>query len=62
LTEWASSLGGLHRLQLFVEPWNKGSWRAAEGCGFQREGLLRSWERVGDQYNDMYVYSCLTSD
>ncbi|WP_223164241.1 GNAT family N-acetyltransferase [Nocardioides mesophilus] len=47
----------IHRVQLFVEPWNAGSWRAAEACGYDREGLLRGWELVGDQYKDMYVYS-----
>lgn len=25
--------------------------------GYQREGLLRSWEQVGGQWWDMYVYS-----
>ncbi|NYI57448.1 GNAT family N-acetyltransferase [Cellulomonas soli] len=61
VTTWASSFTVLHRLQLFVEPWNTGSWRAAEACGFEREGLLRGWELVGDRYKDMYVYSRLTS-
>jgi ribosomal-protein-alanine N-acetyltransferase len=62
VTQWASTLDGIHRLQLFVEPWNEGSWRAAEACGYHREGLLRSWERVGDEYRDMYAYSLLTTD
>ena len=62
VTRWASTLDGIHRLQLFVEPWNEGSWRAAKACGFEREGLLRSWERVGDEYRDMYAYSRLTTD
>ncbi len=57
LTTWALSLQEVERLELYVEPWNEGSWRAAEACGFQREGLLRSWERVGDQRKDMYAYS-----
>jgi ribosomal-protein-alanine N-acetyltransferase len=59
LTTWAVDLDGVHRLQLFVEPWNEGSWRAAESCGYQREGLLRGWERVGAEYKDVYVYSLL---
>lgn len=57
LTEWAHGLDEVERLELFVEPWNEGSWRAAEACGFQREGLLRSWEQVGDERKDMYAYS-----
>lgn len=61
VTVWADSLTGIHRLQLFVEPWNTGSWRAAEACGYDREGLLRGWELVGDEYKDMYVYSRVKS-
>ncbi|MBZ4498865.1 MULTISPECIES: GNAT family N-acetyltransferase [unclassified Dermacoccus] len=45
------------RLDLFVEPWNEGSWRAAETCGFVREGLLRNWQRVGDEPKDMFAYA-----
>lgn len=41
--------------------WNEGSWRAAEACGYQREGLLRRWERVGDELKDMDVYSIIPS-
>jgi len=57
LTTWALTHPEVQRLQLFVEPWNQGSWRAAEACGYQREGLLRGWERVGDNRKDMYAYS-----
>ena len=57
VTEWAVGIAEIRRVQLFVEPWNEGSWRAAEACGYQREGLLRAWERVGDEHRDMYVYS-----
>ncbi|TFC54083.1 N-acetyltransferase [Cryobacterium sp. TMT2-15-1] len=38
VVDWARTLGQLHRLELYVEPWNEGSWRAAERAGFQREG------------------------
>ena len=57
LTAWALQLDEVERVQLYVEPWNRGSWQAAERCGFQREGLLRSWQRVGEVRKDMYVYS-----
>jgi RimJ/RimL family protein N-acetyltransferase len=46
LTAWAMTLEEVQRLQLHVEPWNEGSWRAAERCGYVREGLLRSWEQI----------------
>ncbi|MEO7587652.1 MAG: GNAT family protein [Arachnia sp.] len=59
LTRWAEAMPGVGRLQLFVEPWNEGSWRIAENCGFMREGLLRQWQQVGDQRRDMWVYSLI---
>ncbi|WP_454042418.1 GNAT family N-acetyltransferase [Cellulosimicrobium sp. Marseille-Q8652] len=57
--DWALGLPGVQRADLFVEPWNEGSWRAAEGAGFVREGLLRGWQRVGGERRDMYVYGRL---
>ena len=62
LSRWALALDGIERLQLCVEPWNEGSWRAAERAGFVREGLLRSWQRVGPERRDMYLYSLLPGD
>lgn len=62
LTAWAVELDEVERLQLFVEPWNAGSWRVAEACGFEREGLLRAWEQVGDERKDLYVYSVVLAD
>lgn len=59
LSRWALDLPTMRRLELYVEPWNEGSWRAAEAAGFVREGLLRSWERVGHERRDMYMYSLL---
>lgn len=59
ISGWGLGLPGLARLELYVEPWNEGSWRAAEKVGYQREGLLRSWTQVGDERRDMYMYSLL---
>lgn len=53
---------GVHRLELCVEPWNTASIRTAERAGFQREGVLRGWQRVGDEYRDMFIYSLLEAD
>lgn len=61
LADWALGLAEVKRLELCVEPWNEGSWRAAEACGFTREGLLRSWQEVGDERKDMYMYSRLAA-
>ena len=59
LVGWASAIEGVERLELVVEPWNEGSWRAAEAAGFVREGPLRRWERVGGVSRDMYMYAYL---
>jgi RimJ/RimL family protein N-acetyltransferase len=56
------SLDGIHRVELYAEPWNEGSWRAAERVGYRREGLLRSWQQVGARRRDMYMYSLLPDD
>lgn len=57
LSEWAWSLPSLERLELFVEPWNTGSWKAAEAAGFEREGVLRSWRVIRSERRDLFVYS-----
>ncbi len=57
LTDWAFELPAVERLQLCIEPANIGSWRTAERAGYEREGLLRSWERVGDERRDMLMYA-----
>ncbi len=62
VTAWAFTLEEVARVQLHVEPWNEGSWRAAEACGYQREGVLRSWQVVGTERRDMAVYSVLRTD
>lgn len=59
LTSWAVTLEELDRVELYVEPWNEASWRVAEHAGYEREGLLRDWKRVGGQPRDMYMYSRL---
>lgn len=56
VTKWGFETVGVDRLQLYVEPWNVGSWRAAERVGYKREGLLQSWERVGEERRDMFMY------
>ena len=58
---WALTLAGVHRAELYVEPWNEGSWRTAEQVGYRREGLMRSWQSVGAERRDMYLYSLLGS-
>ena len=57
LVRWAVTVRGIDRLELYVEPWNVASARTATGAGFVREGLLRSWQKVGDARRDMDMYA-----
>jgi [ribosomal protein S5]-alanine N-acetyltransferase len=62
IARWAFTELRIPRLQLYVEPWNEASIRTAERAGFTREGLLRSWQAVGGQRRDMFMYSMLPAD
>jgi ribosomal-protein-alanine N-acetyltransferase len=62
VSAWALERDDVHRLELFIEPSNEPSWRAAERARYHREGLLRSWQMIGDTRRDMYVYSRLPED
>jgi RimJ/RimL family protein N-acetyltransferase len=62
ISRWGLSLDGVHRIELHVEPWNEGSWRAAERVGYVREGLLRSFRQIGAERRDLYLYSLLPAD
>jgi RimJ/RimL family protein N-acetyltransferase len=59
---WALGDLRIPRLELYVEPWNAASQRTAERVGFQREGLLRGWQQVGEERRDMIMYSMLGVD
>jgi len=34
ISQWGSTLPGVHRLERYVEPWNEASWRTAESVGY----------------------------
>jgi RimJ/RimL family protein N-acetyltransferase len=57
LSGWARAVLEIPRLELYIEPWNIASIRTAERAGFEREGLLRSWETVAGVRRDMWMYS-----
>ena len=59
LTVFAWTVPGLHRVELYIEPWNVASARTAESAGYEREGLLRSRQVIGDRRVDMLLYSAL---
>ncbi|MCD2442182.1 GNAT family N-acetyltransferase [Agromyces sp. SYSU K20354] len=59
VVDWAWTIASIDRLELFIEPSNAASIAVAEATGFAREGLLRSWMRIGDTRRDMLVYSLI---
>ncbi|WP_063000472.1 GNAT family N-acetyltransferase [Nocardia jinanensis] len=61
MATWALEELHIPRLQLYVEPWNRASIRTAERAGFECEGLLRSWQKVGDRRRDMFMYARLAT-
>jgi [ribosomal protein S5]-alanine N-acetyltransferase len=62
VASWAHHELQVPRVELYVEPWNIGSIRTAEIAGFQREGLMRSWQEVGGKRADMYMYARIPGD
>ena len=56
ITTWAIEHLDVDRLSLFIEPWNIASIKTAERAGYEFEGLLRNWERVGGVSRDMGSY------
>lgn len=61
MATWALEELHIPRLQLYVEPWNRASIRTAERAGFVCEGLLGSWQKVGDRRRDMFMYARLAT-
>jgi RimJ/RimL family protein N-acetyltransferase len=55
-TTWAFKHLDVDRLSLFIEPWNMASIKTAERAGYEFEGLLGNWERVGGVSRDMSSY------
>lgn len=59
LTSFAWSVPVLHRIELYIEPWNVASVRTAERARYQREGLLRSHQEIGGRRRDMLLYAII---
>jgi RimJ/RimL family protein N-acetyltransferase len=57
--DWAFANLHLHRLGLYIEPWNLASIRTAERAGYEREVLLRRWQVVAGEPKDMWSYARL---
>jgi RimJ/RimL family protein N-acetyltransferase len=56
-TSFAWTIPELHRIELYIEPWNTGSAKTAERAGFRCEGLLRSHQEIGSHRRDMLLYA-----
>ena len=61
-TDWAIEQPGLERLEAYIEPWNTGSIKVAEGAGFEKEGLMRSFAPVGGRRMDALLYARVAPD
>ena len=59
LTSYAWSFPDLHRIELYIEPWNVGSTKTAERAGYEREGLLRSHQEIGGHRRDMLINAAI---
>jgi [ribosomal protein S5]-alanine N-acetyltransferase len=59
LTRFAWTIPALHRIELYIEPWNTGSIKTAERAGYEREGLLRSHQEIGGRRRDMLLYAII---
>lgn len=57
VTDVAWSLPDVHRVELYVEPWNVASVLTAERAGYEREGVLRSHQEIGGRRVDMALYA-----
>jgi RimJ/RimL family protein N-acetyltransferase len=62
LTTFAWSDPALHRVELYIEPWNLASVRTAERAGYVREGLLRSHQEIGGRRVAMLLYAAVRPD
>jgi len=62
ITGWFLREGGAVRVELVVEPANRGSVRVAEAAGFTREGLLRQRLNLRGRQVDVAMYSMLARD
>ncbi|QOR71980.1 GNAT family N-acetyltransferase [Ruania alkalisoli] len=59
LTGFGWSIQALHRIELYIEPWNVASLRTAERAGYLREGVLRSHQEIDGVRRDMTLYAAL---
>lgn len=59
IVDWAQRDLEIERLELYIEPWNIASLKTAKALGFQEEGLMRRWEKIGNERKDMLMLSLI---
>ncbi|WP_433209522.1 GNAT family N-acetyltransferase [Nocardia sp. CA-107356] len=51
----------MHRIELYIEPWNTSSIGVAESDGYVRERLLHSYDEFGGTRHDMLLCAATRS-
>lgn len=62
LTRFAWTVQDLHRIELYIEPWNVASARTGQRAGYRMEGLLRSCQEIGGERRDMELHATVRGD
>ncbi len=62
VTAFAFEQVGLHRVEAYVSPGNKGSIAVLEKSGYGQEGLLRRILYINGVWEDHYIYAVLEDD
>jgi RimJ/RimL family protein N-acetyltransferase len=62
LTPWAFEVLNLARIEIIVDPGNPASQRVAAAAGYEREGVLRSYQWFKDRRMDAVMFSRLPTD
>jgi RimJ/RimL family protein N-acetyltransferase len=62
LARWAFQTLGVQRFQAMVDVRNAASQRVVARCGFQREGVLRSWDDRFGRRVDFVMFSLLPDE
>jgi RimJ/RimL family protein N-acetyltransferase len=59
LTAFGWTIPAVHRVELYIEPWNLASLRTAARAGYEREGLLRRHQEIGGRRVDMVLWAAV---